>query len=221
MKKILVLFSAALLMRVPVFAGINDWMTGEYANAGITTYYIEASGASPLMMSPIPGRLLNFAPSDGQMVITAASVKLKGVGVGESNIRVWKKEPLDCTFAITNNSASERTAVIAIAIYSEENYLCGFDTVNVILEGGEGENVRIIYTFPENAYRGKIMFWDSLSGMMPLRTEISFSETNGVNAYCYDLDNRLLQIDKANGVSIAYDYDNMGNLLSRRVNEND
>lgn len=103
MKKILVFLLISLNMYISVSAGINDWLTGEYANAGITTYYIEAGESSPLMMSPIPGALLNSAPSDGQMVITAASVKLKGMDVGESNIRVWKKETLDCTFAITNN----------------------------------------------------------------------------------------------------------------------
>jgi len=38
-----------------------------------------------------------------------------------------------------------------------------------------------------------------------------------VNAYYYDVNNRLIQVDKKNGKSIYYTYDNMGNLLSKTV----
>ena len=78
----------------------------------------------------------------------------------------------------------------------------------------------MVYQFDAaNEYTGKIFFWDSLSTIMPLRASIDFSQDSGINAYYYNVDNRLLQIDKMNGTSLIFTYDNMGNLLTRTVRE--
>jgi len=46
---------------------------------------------------------------------------------------------------------------------------------------------------------------------------LSFDGNSGINAYYYNSDNRLMQVDKSNGVSILYTYDKMGNLLTKAI----
>ena len=104
------------------------------------------------------------------------------------------------------------------ATYTETGRLYNVRTFEADVAADDSENIEIIYQFDaENEYTGKLMLWNTLSGMIPVRTSIDFSQTSGVNAYYYNADNRLLQIDKMNGTSLLFTYDNMGNLLSRTV----
>ena len=94
------------------------------------------------------------------------------------------------------------------------------ETVDVTIDAGQTEYVEILYQFDaENETTGKLMIWNTLSNFIPVRASIDFSQTSGINAYYYDADNRLLQIDKIDGKSVIFTYDNMGNLLSRTTRE--
>lgn len=198
--------------------GIKKWLSSDtgsvYADTGITTYYVSAS---PLIM--LNPAMLNAAASEAEAVFTIASqIKLNSVSVGENAIRIADNGSLNCLFNIKNNTAEKRSITVVIATYTERKSLHGLSHVSLTLEASEERSFELDYVFnTEYEVSGKIMFWDSLVGMVPLRTAIDFNQTNGVNAYYYDLDNRLLQVDKANGVSLLYTYDKTGNLLTKAV----
>ena len=227
-KRIISLVSIFLFLSVNSYAEINSvsaWINTdagrEYAGAGITTYYVGDASAhtSDLLLMPDISSMQNNIASTGNPVFTITSqIKINDVNVGENAVRIKENGNLKCLFNIKNNTNEQRKITVVIATYTEGKSLYRLSPVSLTLEASEERNYQLEYVFNSGfEYTGKIMFWDSLAGMVPLRTTIEFSQTNGVNAYYYDLDNHLLQIDKSNGTSLLYTYDNMGNLLRKSV----
>lgn len=158
-------------------------------------------------------------PISEDLSITS-QIKINNVNVGENGLRIVDDANLVCDFDISNSSNSSRSIDILFATYTENGRLCNISKYSQIVSGGMDENMQITYQFnAETEYRAKILIWDSLSNMIPIRAEIDFSQDSGINAYYYNADNRLIQIDKANGKSLIFTYDNMGNLLQKYIRE--
>lgn len=158
-------------------------------------------------------------PISEDLSITS-QIKINNVNVGENGLRIVDDANLVCDFDISNSSNSSRSIDILFATYTEDGRLCNINKYSQTLASGMDENVQITYQFnAETEYRAKILIWDSLSNMIPIRAEIDFSQESGINAYYYNADNRLIQIDKANGKSLIFTYDNMGNLLQKSIRE--
>ena len=148
----------------------------------------------------------------------SSQIKINGVNVGGNGLRIVDNANISCTFNISNESEISKSFAPVLVTYDESGVMQNVRTVEVEVNEGEMESVQIIYQFDaEKEYTAKLMMWDSLSGMIPLRATIDFTQTSGVNAYYYNKDNRLLQVDKANGTSLIYTYDNMGNLLTKTI----
>ena len=233
-RRIIALLVISLLISGNAYAEINnlsttisltDWFNTEegreYIGAGITTYYVGDAipQSSSLLLMPMNSSVSNNIASEDNPAFTITSqIRINDVNVGENAVRIKENGNLKCLFNIKNNTNEQRQISVVIATYTEGKALYRLSPVSFTLEASEEQNYQLEYVFnPEMEYTGKIMFWDSLAGMIPLRTTIEFSQTNGVNAYYYDLDNHLLQIDKSNGTSLLYTYDKMGNLLRKSV----
>ena len=145
-----------------------------------------------------------------------SQIKINGVNVGENGLRIIDNATLSCTFNISNESNAKKTLTPILVTYNENGRMQNVKIVEVDIAAEDMQSVQIIYQFDaENEYLGKLMMWDSITNMMPLRATVNFTQTSGVNAYYYDSNNRLLQVDKINGKSLIYTYDNMGNLLTK------
>ena len=150
----------------------------------------------------------------------SSQIKINGVNVGENGLRIIDDASMSCSLSVSNNSDADREITALLATYTSTGALHDINVFNIDVDAQETVNTEIIYEFDaEKEHTGKLMFWDSLSSLIPLRTTIDFSQESGINAYYYNTDNRLLQVDKMNGKSILFTYDNMGNLLTRTVRE--
>ena len=159
----------------------------------------------------------NLLPSTNPLTLTT-QIRLNGVNVGEEGMRIVDGGVLNCNISVSNNSQSDDMVTVILATYTEGNQLNKISTVSIPVSAGSSNVAELNYEFDSNKdLTATLMFWDDLSGMLPLRTSVDFSDTSGVNAYYYDVNNRLIQVDKKNGKSIYYTYDNMGNLLSKTV----
>ncbi len=159
----------------------------------------------------------NIMPVSSNLTVTS-SIKLNGISVDEQGMRIINEANMCCTFSISNLSSTPDGIVAILATYTAEGRFYNIEIYDIDIEAGETKNVEIIYQFDaENEHIGKLMIWNSYTNFIPLRASIDFSQTSGINAYYYTTDNRLLQIDKANGKSVIFTYDKMGNLLSRTV----
>lgn len=159
----------------------------------------------------------NFMSLTSDFSITS-QIKINGINVGENGLRIIDNANLSCTFDISNQSSEEKTLTALLATYAEDGTMQNVKIVEVDVPGENIKSIQIIYQFDaENEFTGKLMMWESLSSMIPIKATVDFTQTSGVNAYYYDLDNRLLQIDKMNGQTLMYSYDKMGNLLTKRV----
>ena len=147
----------------------------------------------------------------------ASQIRINGVNVGENGMRIIDNANLACNFEITNNSTAPQKTSVILSTYTETKTLYKVKIITTpLLAPGNTENIQFSYTFnSEKEHSGKLMFWNN--GIVPFRTAIDFTQAGGVNAYYYNADNRLLQVDKANDISIYYTYDNMGNLLTKTV----
>lgn len=148
----------------------------------------------------------------------ASQIKINGVNVGENGMRIIDNANLSCNFTLANNGETTQKLSVMLATYTDTRALYNVKMTEISVESGKTGNAQIAYKFnADKEHSGKLMFWDSLSGMMPIRTSIDFTQNSGVNAYYYNSDNRLLQIDKANNTSIYFTYDKMGNLLRKTI----
>lgn len=147
----------------------------------------------------------------------ASQIRINGVNVGEKGTRIIDNADLDCHFEITNNSTAPQKMSVILSTYTETNTLYKVKIIATpLLAPDNTESIQIAYKFNrEKEHSGKLMFWNN--GIVPFRTTIDFTQTGGINAYYYNADNRLLQVDKANNTSIYYTYDNMGNLLTKTL----
>lgn len=159
----------------------------------------------------------NLLPSTNPLTLTT-QIRLNGVNVGEEGMRIIGGGILNCNISVSNNSQSDDMVTVILATYTEGKQLSQIRTVSIPVSAGSSNAAELSYEFDmEKDSTATLMFWDDLSGMLPIRTSVDFSQTSGVNAYYYDSDNRLIQVDKKNGKSIYYTYDKMGNLLSKTV----
>lgn len=148
----------------------------------------------------------------------ASQIKINGVNVGENGMRIIDNANLSCNFTLANSGETTQKLSVMLATYTDTRALYNVKMTEISVESGKTGNAQIAYKFnADKEHSGKLMFWDSLSGMMPIRTSIDFTQNSGVNAYYYNSDNRLLQIDKANNTSIYFTYDKMGNLLRKTI----
>lgn len=148
----------------------------------------------------------------------ASQIKINGVNVGENGMRIIDNANLSCNFTLANSGEATQKLSVMLATYTDTRALYNVKMTEISVESGKTGNAQIAYKFnADKEHSGKLMFWDSLSGMMPIRTSIDFTQNSGVNAYYYNSDNRLLQIDKANNTSIYFTYDKMGNLLRKTI----
>lgn len=148
----------------------------------------------------------------------ASQIKINGVNVGENGMRIIDNVNLSCNFTLANSGETTQKLSVMLATYTDTRALYNVKMTEISVESGKTGNAQIAYKFnADKEHSGKLMFWDSLSGMMPIRTSIDFTQNSGVNAYHYNSDNRLLQIDKANNTSIYFTYDKMGNLLRKTI----
>lgn len=181
-----------------------------------TLYISKTEENNNSLMMSTSGNLL----SDSSDLSISSQIKINGVNVGEDGLRIIDNANMSCNFTVSNNSDTEKSVVALLATYSETGRLQNVETVQIGVDGNETENMQIVYQFnADTENTAKLMFWDSFSNMIPIKSTIDFSQTSGINAYYYNADNRLLQIDKMNGTSLVYTYDNMGNLLTRTIRE--
>ena len=147
----------------------------------------------------------------------ASQIKINGINVGENGMRIVDDANLNCTFTITNNSSDSQKISAILATYTENKTLYQVKMINTpLVAPGKTESIQVAYKFnAKKEYSGKLMFWNDK--MMPLAATVDFTQNSGINAYYYNADNRLLQVDKANNTSVYYTYDNMGNLLTKTV----
>lgn len=158
-------------------------------------------------------------PISEKLTITS-SIRINGVNVEERGTRIIDKGNLECIFSVYNSSAMSDSVIAILATYTLDGKLYNVETVNATVDAEQTEDVEILYQFDtKNESTGKLMIWNTSSNLIPVRASIDFSQTSGVNAYYYNADNRLLQIDKIDGKSVIFTYDNMGNLLSRTIRE--
>lgn len=145
-------------------------------------------------------------------------IKLNGVQTAENGLRIINNADINCTFSVANNSSQLKSVTGILSTYTKSGTLYQVKTVETQIESGETEDIEIDYIFDsENEHTARLMLWDTVSGMVPLKTNVEFSKNSSATAYYYDANNRLLKLDKTNGVSIEYTYDNNGNMLSKTV----
>ena len=201
------------------FSGIGFAIIFEWSETLSAPVYITPLRTAENQAAALPARrnsagIINTA--DGLSL--SSQIKINGVNVGEKGLRIINNAQMDCLFGLENSTANDRTISVILATYTSDGRLYTVKRVQLPTPAGQNGNARLIYHFDtENEYSARLMFWDSLAGMFPIKTAVNFDCESGINAYYYDTDNRLIQVDKANGKSVFYAYDNMGNLLSKTV----
>ena len=159
---------------------------------------------------------ISLLVSEDFPLLIDSQIRLNGINTGADGLRIIDNANMTCLLNVSNSSDEDSGLTAILATYDAEGKLYNASTYNIEVEAGQVVNAEISYQFDaENEATGKMMFWDSTHKLMPIRASIDFSQTSGVNAYYYNSDNRLLQVDKVNGKSILFTYDNMGNLLTR------
>ena len=192
------------------FSVIFDWDSND-------TLYIKPAANDALGISGKTARRLSGSIVNYNNWEISSQIKLNGINIGENGLRIVDKAELNCLFSLANNSAGSRSLSVILATYSGSR-LHSLKIASVCAEPEACGNAQILYLFDaKDETSAKLMFWDGLNGMFPLKAAVNFSGDSGINAYYYSADNRLLQIDKANGKSIFFTYDKMGNLLTKSI----
>ncbi len=199
------------------FTGIDMAVIFDWATDDIT--YIYPLSESVSVNSINTSSSYNLIPANESLSLSS-QIKINGVNVGEDGLRIIDNANLSCNLGIGNNSSDMHSVSLILATYTEDKKLYNMKFSEIEIAGGETGNVQLIYTFnAEYEDSAKLMLWDSISGMVPLKTAIEFDGESGVTAYYYNADNRLLQIDKRTGTSLVFTYDNTGNMLTKTVRE--
>lgn len=193
-------------------AVIFDWATNDIT-------YIYPIDESVSVNNVNTAYTYNLLQASNELSLSS-QIKINGVNVGENGLRIIDNANLNCNLSIGNNTSDTHSVSVILATYTEDKKLYNMKFSEIEIEDGETGNIQLIYTFnAEHEDSAKLMLWDSISGMVPLKTAIEFDGDSGVTAYYYNADNRLLQIDKLSGNSLVYTYDNTGNLLTKTVRE--
>ncbi len=178
-----------------------------------------------LLVCPIINAEVDINQNENLMTVSSAlsvtsNIKLNGISVGENGMRIIDNANMSCTLGVSNSSTKDDSITAILATYTSEGRLHNLKTFKIDVAAGQTNSMEIVYQFDaETEFSGKLMIWDTLTNLMPIRASIDFTQISGINAYYYNADNRLLQIDKANGVTLTFTYDNMGNLLSKTARE--
>lgn len=155
---------------------------------------------------------------NGSDFTVSSQIKINNVNVGETGSRIIDDANMECSFEIGNNTSSEKTLSLILATYDNAEKLVNVKTANVNISSMAVGSVNLVYQFnSETDKNAKLMLWDISSGNKPVKASVSFNQDSGINAYYYNADNRLLQVDKMNETSLYYTYDSMGNLLAKTV----
>lgn len=199
------------------FSGINVAMIFEWGETLSGPIYIIPTGnAQTQEASTEPRKNMNSIINTSGGLSISSHIKINGVNVGENGLRIIDNAQMNCLFGVENSTENDRTVSVILATYTSDRKLNAVKRAEISAIAGQNGNARIIYNFDaENEHSAKLMFWDS--GMLPVRAAVDFDSASGINAYYYDSGNRLIQIDKSNGKSVFYSYDNMGNLLSKSI----
>ena len=178
-----------------------------------------------LLVCPIINAEVDINQNENLMTVSSAlsvtsNIKLNGISVGENGMRIIDNANMSCTLGVSNSSTKDDSITAILATYTSEGRLHNLKTFKIDVAAGQTNSMEIVYQFDaETEFSGKLMIWNTLTNLMPIHASIDFTQTSGINAYYYNADNRLLQIDKANGKSLIFTYDNMGNLLSKTTRE--
>lgn len=187
---------------------IYDWQTKS------TFWIIPSEESNTTSTLSLEGDLASESPE----LTIASQIRINGVNVGENGLRIVDNANVSCSFSVSNNLNTDRKITVLLATYTDTGALHNVSALDIEIDAQATKNTELTYQFDaEKEHTGKLFFWDSLLTLIPVRTAIDFSQESGVNAYYYNADNRLLQVDKVNGTSILYTYDNMGNLLTRTI----
>lgn len=161
----------------------------------------------------------NLMTVSSALAVTS-NIKLNGITVGENGMRIIDNAGMSWTIGVANSSAKDDSITAILATYTNEGRLYNIRTFKIAVAAGQTNSMEIVYQFDaETEFSGKLMIWNTLTNSMPIRASIDFAQNSGINAYYYNAENRLLQIDKANGKSVFFTYDNMGNLISKTSRE--
>lgn len=148
-------------------------------------------------------------------IIIETSVKVNDTDIGEDSIHLMNGGVLKCSFSIENIGVSEKNLSVIFATYTVDNRLSYIESLVFTINPESTETKEFEYVFDiAKESKGKIMFWDAVSTLIPVKGTVFF-DNDGVTSYFYDSDNRLIQANKADGTSIIFSYDSMGNLLER------
>lgn len=197
------------------FDGIDFWVIFNWDNDDVI--YVVPNNTENTTNTASIQNTQNLLQTTSSLSL-ASQIKINGVNVGENGMRIIDNANLSCNFTLANNGETTQKLSVMLATYTDTRALYNVKMTEISVESGKTGNAQIAYKFnADKEHSGKLMFWDSLSGMMPIRTSIDFTQNSGVNAYYYNSDNRLLQIDKANNTSIYFTYDKMGNLLRKTI----
>lgn len=164
-------------------------------------------------------QIQNSMPVSSNISITS-NIRINGVSVGENGMRIINDANMIWSLETLNSSTQDDSITAILTTYTEDETVHNVEIFNIDVGAGQVVNTEITYQFDATKeYSGKLMIWNSMTNMMPIWASVDFTQTSGVNAYYYNADNRLLQIDKVNGKSLIFTYDNMGNLLSKTTRE--
>ncbi len=147
-----------------------------------------------------------------------SEVRINGVNVSERGIRIIDNSCMECTFSFTNTGETNESVIVLLSTYTLDGKLYTVKIYKADIEVNQTTHLEFSYEFDaEKENNGKLMVWNSLSKIMPLKASVDFSQNSGVNTYYYDENNRLIQVDKSNGASLIFTYDNMGNVISKTI----
>lgn len=188
----------------------------DFDSDGVLSIYPQTNSNRAILSGAAKQNMYRALYSNTSGVSLSSNIKLNGVNVGENGLRIVDNANLECQITAANETESKQKLSVILATYTNDGSLYQVKTADIEIDENSIGSAEIVYKFnAEQESAGKLMFWNSVSGMIPIKTTVDFSQSSGINAYYYNADNRLLQIDKANNTSIYFTYDNMGNLLTR------
>lgn len=158
---------------------------------------------------------ISYASVISDLIITP-EILISGVDVGTEGLRVIAGAEFSGTFSAQNTSDISQDVSIVLALYSEDNRLVNVKSSKATVGANSTSDIPLNYTFQDDESYAKLMFWNNFTELTPIEPAISFNNDSGVNIYYYDPNNRLVRIDKNNGKSMIFTYDNNGNLLSKQ-----
>jgi len=203
------------------FAVIFDWYEDDITYIYPATNNTDTMYNSNRLSLSGQNTLLNTAQtslSSDSDIYYSSMIKINGVNVGENGLRIVNNADFEYSVELENRCIQTKTLSLILATYTSDNNLYSAKNISIDINSLSEGNISLIYKFNAGYEKSaKLMLWDMTSGIIPVTAALSFDGNSGINAYYYNSDNRLMQVDKSNGVSILYTYDKMGNLLTKAI----